>query len=141
MLLSFRPSACMNCTKVLIVVGLTFIMILFNIKKYCVLNMAVMEKKQRVKMHKIRCMHFLHTWRRMVCCFIPAVCSLKNIRMEHSLHFTDHGIVLLNHRKDISLHSFRSKMESQVERSKYSQIILQEKKMCNRAQQSIVPAV
>src|SRR5690349_13299821 len=131
MQLNYLQNVCMSCTKVPIAVGLTSIMILFNTKKYCVLNMAAMERKQAVKMHKIRYMLFRLTWHQMVCCFTQAICFLKNIRMVHSLHFTDHGIVLLNPRKDISLHSFLLKMENQVVNGKYSQIILPARKMCS----------
>src|SRR6476661_7436985 len=140
-LLSYLLNACMSYIKVQTAAGLTFIMIPFNIKKYCALNMVVMERKQAAKMHKIRCMHFLRTWRQMVYCFIPATCFPKNIKMVPSLHFMVHGTVHLSRKKDISLRSFLLKMESQAANGKYSQIILREKKMCNRVQLNIVRAV
>src|SRR3954454_22989042 len=141
MLLSFLQSVCTNCTKALIAAGRIFITILFNIKKYCVLNMVAMVKKQEAKMRKIRRMHSLHIWRRMVCYFIPAICSPKDIRTVHLLHFMDHGIAHLNHKKVISLRSFHLKMESQAVNGKYLLIILPEEIMFNQARQNIVPVV
>src|SRR5882724_4970701 len=80
-------NACMNCTKVLIVVGHIFIMIRSRRKKYSHLNLVVMVKRLPVKMPRIRSSHSRLTWRQMLYYFIQAASFLKNIRTERLLLF------------------------------------------------------